>query len=98
MRKSLVFTYKWINEIPRKKGCYISKDQEETEIEMVEERTESEINGNWIENETVNVWKKEDLKEFEKVGKRLITEVLCWHENATHGIRVAYNGTSRTTV
>jgi hypothetical protein len=87
-----------INEIPRKKGRYISKDQEETEIEAVEERTESEINGNWIENKTVNVWEKEDLEEFEKVGKRLITEVLCWHENATHGIRAAYNGTSRTTI
>ncbi|GBB92112.1 hypothetical protein RclHR1_19680002 [Rhizophagus clarus] len=65
-----------INEIPKKKGRYISKDQEETEIEA----------------------EKEDLKEFEKVGKRLITEVLYWHENATHGIRAAYNGTSRITV
>ncbi|RGB22651.1 hypothetical protein C1646_775758 [Rhizophagus diaphanus] len=63
-----------INEIPRKKGRYISKDQEGTEIEAVEERTKSKINGNWTENETVNVWEKEDLEEFEKVGKRLITE------------------------
>jgi hypothetical protein len=37
------------------------------------------------------------LKEFEKVGKKLITEVLCWHEKATSSIRAAYNGTSRST-
>ncbi|RGB37495.1 hypothetical protein C1646_756829, partial [Rhizophagus diaphanus] len=30
--------------------------------------------------------------------KRLITEVLCWQENATSCIRAAYNRTSRATV
>ncbi len=40
---------------------------------------------------------KEDLKEFEKVGKKLITEVLCWHEKAAGSIRAAYNGTSKIT-
>jgi hypothetical protein len=37
------------------------------------------------------------LNEFEKIGKRLITEVLHWHENAASNIRAAYIGTSRTT-
>ncbi|PKK56499.1 hypothetical protein RhiirC2_799876 [Rhizophagus irregularis] len=37
-------------------------------------------------------------QEFEKVGKKLITKVLCWHEKATCSIRAAYNGTSRTTL
>ena len=35
-----------INKTPRKKGRYISKDQKETEIEAVKERTESEIDKN----------------------------------------------------
>ncbi|CAB4486130.1 unnamed protein product [Rhizophagus irregularis] len=39
---------------------------------------------------------KENLKEFQKVEKKLITEILCWHENAM-SIRIAYNGTSKTT-
>ncbi|CAB5365859.1 unnamed protein product [Rhizophagus irregularis] len=89
-----------ISKLPRKKGCYISKNQAETELEAVEERKESEINENWIEDiedETINDWAEEDLEEFQKVGKKLITEVLCWHENATSSIRAAYNGTSRTT-
>jgi hypothetical protein len=86
-----------INKITRKKGRYISKDQAETELEAVEERKESEINENWIEDENINDWTNEDLGEFEKVGERLITEILCWHKNATSNIRAAYNGTSRTT-
>ncbi len=54
----------------------------------------------WTEGGIVEInndWTKEDLQEFEKVGKKLITEVLYWHEKATDSIRAAYNGTSRTT-
>ncbi|CAB4473775.1 unnamed protein product [Rhizophagus irregularis] len=94
-----------VNKIPRKKGRYISR---ETEIEAVEgekwidneninEWAEGEIVEDQIEDEINNDWTK-DLEEFEKVGKKLITEVLCWHEKATGSIRAAYNGTSRTTV
>ena len=98
-----------ISKIPRKKGRYISKDQAETEIEAVEgekwmdnenidEWKEGGIVEDQIEDEINNDWTKEDLKEFEKVGKKLITEVLCWHEKAAGSIRAAYNGTSRTTI
>ena len=98
-----------ISKIPRKKGCYISKNQAETEIEAVEGEkwmdnenidkwTEGGIVEDQIEDEINNDWTKEDLKEFEKVGEKLITEVLCWHEKATNSIRAAYNGTSRTTI
>ncbi|GET51044.1 hypothetical protein RIR_jg19172.t1 [Rhizophagus irregularis DAOM 181602=DAOM 197198] len=57
------------------------------QLQAVEERKESEIGENWIESENINDWTN---KEFEKVGKRLITEVLCWQENATSCIRAAY--------
>src|SRR3954464_2134956 len=79
-----------VSKIPRKKGRYISQSLAETEIEAVE-------NEERIEDEDINDWTKEDLNEFEKVGKRLITEVLHWHKNAASSIRAAYNGTSRTT-
>ncbi|CAB5207512.1 unnamed protein product [Rhizophagus irregularis] len=75
-----------VSQISRKKSRYISKDQAETEIEAVEERKESEIGRNWIEDENINDWTNE---EFEKVGKRHIAEVLCWQENATSCIRAA---------
>jgi hypothetical protein len=39
----------------------------------------------------------DDLREFEAVGKRLITEALCWHKDAVKSIRAVYTGTSRTT-
>uniref|UniRef100_U9UMZ8 Uncharacterized protein n=1 Tax=Rhizophagus irregularis (strain DAOM 181602 / DAOM 197198 / MUCL 43194) TaxID=747089 RepID=U9UMZ8_RHIID len=79
-----------VNKIPRKKGRYISR---ETEIEAVEGEkwmdnkninkwAEGEIVEDQIEDEINNDWTK-DLKEFEKVEKKLITEVLCWHEKAT---------------
>ncbi|RIA92165.1 hypothetical protein C1645_821059 [Glomus cerebriforme] len=73
--------------------------QAETEIEAVknEERIENEVIEDWIEGENINNWTKEDLNEFKKVGKRLITEVLYWHDNAANSIRAVYNGTSRTT-
>ncbi|CAB4490123.1 unnamed protein product [Rhizophagus irregularis] len=94
-----------VNKILRKKGCYISR---ETEIETVEGEkwmdnkninkwAEGEIVEDQIEDEINNDLTK-DLKEFEKVEKKLITEVLCWHEKATSSIRTAYNKTLRTTI
>lgn len=38
------------------------------------------------------------MKEFDKVGKKLITEALHWHEGADHNIRAVYTKNSRTTV
>ncbi len=77
-----------VSKILRKKERYISKDQAETEIEAIEgkkwmdnenidEWTKGGIVEDQIEDEINNDWTKEDLKEFEKVGKKLITEVLC---------------------
>ena len=87
-----------VSKIPRKKGRYISKSQAETETEAVKNKEwiENEIIEDWIEEDISN-WTKEDLNEFEEIGKRLISEVLHWHENAANNIRAAYNGTSRTT-
>ncbi|PKC55525.1 hypothetical protein RhiirA1_475451 [Rhizophagus irregularis] len=79
-----------VNKIPRKKGRYISR---EIEIEAVEgekwidneninEWAEGKIVEDQIEDAINNDWTK-DLEEFEKVGKKLITEVLCWYEKAT---------------
>lgn len=86
-----------VSKIPRKKGRYLSKDQAKTEIEAVESEK-------WMDNKNIDEWTEgenqiddEYLNEFEKVGKKLITEVLCWHGKATGSIRAAYNGTSRTT-
>ncbi|CAG8752391.1 5468_t:CDS:2 [Rhizophagus irregularis] len=78
-----------VSQISRKRGRYISKDQAETEIEAVEERKESEIGRNWIEDENINDWTNE---EFEKVGKRHIAEVLCWQENATKELALDTKG------
>ena len=88
-----------VSKILRKKGRFISKSQAETEIEAIENEViiEGEEGKESEEDENINYWTEEDLNEFEKVGKRLITEVLQWHENAAKGIRAAYNGTSRTT-
>ncbi|RIA88753.1 hypothetical protein C1645_825886 [Glomus cerebriforme] len=78
-----------VNKILRKKGCYISQSQAETEIEAVknEERIENKVIEDWIEGENINNWTKEDLNEFKKVEKRLITEVLHWRDNAASSIR-----------
>ena len=65
--------------------------------ENIDEWTKGGIVEDQIEDEINNDWTKEDLNEFEKVGKRFITEVLHWHENAASNIRATYNGTSRTT-
>ena len=87
-----------VNTIPRKKGRFVSKNQAEAETEAAVERGEHEIDKNWIEDEDINDWTNEDLREFEEAGKRLVTEVLRWHKDAKNHIRAAYNGNSRTTV
>src|SRR5438045_2539758 len=113
-----------VNQIPRKKGHYVSQDQvimEETttevietveegekwwENEIIEEWIEDEVIKEWSEDETIKLsrdeavenWTEEDLKEFDVVGNRLITEALLWHEDATRSIRAVYTGNSRTTM
>src|SRR5215469_13511362 len=91
-----------VSKIPRKKGRYVSHEQviiEETmagETETVEEsekKMENNIIEEWIgggdltEDETVEDWAEENLKKFEKVEKKLITEALHWHDNAANSIR-----------
>src|SRR5579859_3983507 len=100
-----------VSKIPRKKGHYVSQDQvilEETvteEIEAVEDEKwmENDIIEEWIESEErlddeIIGWTGEELKEFDEVGRRLITETLHWYEDADHNIRAVYTGNSRTTV
>src|SRR4051794_5080709 len=102
-----------VSQIPRKKGRYVSQEQviaEETttgEIEAVEKWMENDIIEEWIEGEAVGDltegeavgnWTEENLKEFEEVGKRLITEALHWHDGAANSIRAVYTGNSRTTM
>jgi hypothetical protein len=58
---------------------------------------ENKVIKDWIEDKNINNWMKEDLNEFKKVGKRLITEVLHWCENTASSIRLVYNRTLRTT-
>ena len=61
------------------------------------EVVEMENKAIWTESKVGEDWTEEDLREFEKTGKRLITEALHWNENATNSIRAVYTGTSRTT-
>ncbi|CAB5381514.1 unnamed protein product [Rhizophagus irregularis] len=58
---------------------------------------EGEAVEDWVDDETVENWTEENLKEFEEVGERLTTEVLRWHDDAVKSIRVVYTGNSRTT-
>jgi hypothetical protein len=86
-----------VSKILRKKGCFVSQNQviiEETIIEEAVENEkwmENEIIEEYLEDETID-WTGEELKEFDKVGDRLITEVLLWHEGADHSIRAVYTG------
>ncbi len=93
-----------VSKLPRKKGRYIF--QETATEEIVESETDGKIVGEAfevdetieMEEEPVNYWTEEELKEFEEAGNRLITEALRWHENAANNIRAAYIGDSRTTI
>src|SRR6266540_5651505 len=93
-----------VSKLPRKKGRYIF--QKTATEEIVESETDGKIVGEAfevdetieMEEESVNYWTEEELKEFEEVGNRLITEALRWHENAANNIRAAYTEDSRTTI
>ncbi|CAB4473944.1 unnamed protein product [Rhizophagus irregularis] len=63
------------------------EDEKWMENNIIEEWIESE---EWLDDEIID-WTGEELKEFDKVGKRLITKALHWHE-------AVYTGNSRTTV
>ncbi|CAB4395572.1 unnamed protein product [Rhizophagus irregularis] len=100
-----------VSKIPRKKGRYVSQDQVIIE-DIVTEEIEAVENEKWMENNIIEEWIEseewlddeiigwtgEELKEFDKVGKRLIIETLHWHEDVDHNIRAVYTGNSRTTV
>jgi hypothetical protein len=88
-----------VSKIPRKKGRYVSLETITREIETVENenRLENEIDNKWPEDETID-WTEEELKEFDKIEKKLISEVLHWHEDAACSIRAVYTGNSRTTI
>ena len=69
----------------------IDKEWSEGEIiKLMEDKVRTE-------DEAVRDWTKENLKEFEDIGKKFITKTLCWHEDATHNIRAVYTEDSRTT-
>ena len=68
------------------------------ENDIIEERIEGEVVKDWIEGETAENWIEENLKEFEEVGKKLITKILCWHDGTARNIRAVYTGNSRTTI
>src|SRR4051812_13653068 len=101
-----------VSKISRKKGRYIFQEQviiEETitgKLETVEENVKNDMIEKWIKGEVVEDltegkaienWTEENLKEFEEVGKRLITETLHWHDGAADSnIRDVYIGNSRT--
>uniref|UniRef100_U9URS7 Uncharacterized protein n=1 Tax=Rhizophagus irregularis (strain DAOM 181602 / DAOM 197198 / MUCL 43194) TaxID=747089 RepID=U9URS7_RHIID len=70
------------------------KNEKWMENNIIEEWIESE---EWLDDEIIG-WTGEELKKFDKVGKRLITEALHWHKDADHNIRAVYTGNSRTTV
>jgi hypothetical protein len=71
-------------------------DKEWSEGEIIELIEDEAVNG-WIEDGIGKDWTEKDLKEFEDVGKKFVTETLRWHEDATHNIRAVYTGNSRTT-
>src|SRR5579864_3692087 len=91
-----------VAKLSRKKGRYISqKTTRKTPTEEIvepEEAIKIEDEAVGVEGENVDYWTEEDLREFEKAGKRLITKALNWHKNAANSIRAAYTGTSRTTI
>ena len=41
---------------------------------------------------------EEELKEFDKVEKKLITKALHWYKSANYSIRAIYTGNSRIIV
>ncbi|RIA80436.1 hypothetical protein C1645_838708 [Glomus cerebriforme] len=62
------------------------------EIEAVEDEK-------YMENDIIEEWtEREELKEFDEVGKRLIIETLHWHKGANHHIKAVYTGNLRITV
>ena len=92
---------KQVSKIPRKKGRYVSQNQ----VETITEEIETVENEKWLENEVVEWpedetigWTEEELKEFDNVEKRLISEVLHWREDAGCNIRAVYTRNSRTTM
>ncbi|CAB4375167.1 unnamed protein product [Rhizophagus irregularis] len=54
--------------------------------------------GDLTECEAVKNWTEENLKEFEEVGNRFITEALHWHDGTANSIKVVYTGKLRTTM
>ncbi|KAF0490781.1 zinc finger protein [Gigaspora margarita] len=74
---------------PRTKRQKQIKPQNVTTIESQE---------GWTEDEPIEFrWTEDELIEFERVGKRLINEILKWYKDAAKNLRPVYTGNSRTT-
>ena len=88
-----------VSKIPRKKGHYISLEIITEEIETVKNKNqlENEIDDKQLEDKTIDQT-KEKLKEFDKVEKKHISEVLHQHKDAACSIKVVYTGNSKTTI
>ncbi|CAG8841887.1 19074_t:CDS:1, partial [Racocetra persica] len=52
---------------------------------------------NIITVESQEKWTEDELVEFERVGTRLLSEILRCHKNTARNLRIVYTGTSRTT-
>jgi hypothetical protein len=81
-----------IKRLPRKRGRFIHHEDNEPTNEIGEVEKFENI------EETINEWTEGELREFEEVGRRLISEVLKWDKGAMSKIRAVYTGTSRTTL
>src|SRR6266487_6032330 len=97
---------KQVNILFRKKGCYVCQENEQISVELQEVTTTKlpDVMAITTQNEELeeiiemeNEWAEEELIEFEKVGKRLLNEVLRWNEKSVSSLRMVYTGTSRTT-
>ena len=97
---------KQVNTLSRKKGCYVHQENKQIPMEL-QEVTATElpdVTAITTQNEELeeiiemeNEWVEEELIEFEKVGKRLLNEVLRWNEKSASGLRMVYTETLKTT-
>ncbi|CAG8634845.1 13920_t:CDS:1, partial [Acaulospora morrowiae] len=47
---------------------------------------------------TVEKWSEKDLREFEKIKEKFVSEALNWYKEVGNNLRTTYIGNSRTTV
>ncbi|CAG8570899.1 432_t:CDS:2, partial [Acaulospora morrowiae] len=102
---------KQIAYIPRKKGYFVQEEDNKTTVivnntttimnQLVIERvatTNTEVIVNINIQETVEKWSEKDLREFEKIKEKFVSEALNWYKEAGNNLKTTYIGNSRTTV